>query len=282
VTATVKKVLAVHDISCYGRCSMQVIFPALSHYGLQVCPLPTALLSTHTGGFEGYTFLDLTDEMNKITAHWRTLGLTFDAIYTGFLGSAEQIGTVSAAIRDFSEKGTLILIDPVMGDNGSMYRTYTAEMCAGMKELCSHADILTPNLTEAYILTGREYRRDPDDGEVALLLNELSAMSGKSKKLVILHGVRRGDSILTFYSDTLTSDFSEGAAASPYCAKFYPGCGDLFSSMLLGMIMSGRSAAYATRKAADFISRAAFYTSSLGTPYTDGLAFEEMLTDYYD
>ena len=122
-----KTIAAVHDISCYGRCSMQAVWPVLSHYGHLVCPLPTALLSTHTGGFDHFTFLDLGGEMKKILASWREEGLRFDAVYSGFLGSAGQIGTVLSLIED--QPGALVLVDPVMGDCGEIYKTYTPEMC---------------------------------------------------------------------------------------------------------------------------------------------------------
>ena len=122
---------AIHDLSGFGRCSLTVALPILSAMGVQCCPLPTAFLSTHTGGFEGFTFLDMTDEMEKAAAHWKALGLRFDAIYSGFLGSARQIGVVERFFRDFRAPGTLTVVDPVMGDPGAVYKTYTSEMCAG-------------------------------------------------------------------------------------------------------------------------------------------------------
>ena len=148
---------ALHDLSCVGRCALTVILPTLAAMGIQPIPLPTALLSTHTGGFTDLFFADLTDEMEKIAAHWKTLSLDFDAIYTGFLGSAPQIDTVSRFIGEFGE-GALILVDPVMGDDGLLYSTYTPEMVNRVRELCAHADLITPNLTEACLLCGLPYR----------------------------------------------------------------------------------------------------------------------------
>ena len=169
---------------------MQVIIPVLSHFGLQVCPLPTALLSTHTGGFEGFTFLDLTDEMKKIMTHWKSLNLRFDAIYSGFLGNAAQIDTVSTAIRDFPDMNAVIMVDPVMGDNGEIYKTYTPEMCAGMHRLCENAHIITPNLTEACLLAGIPYDPSPDEKKALEILEKVSAICKTGHKAVILHGVR--------------------------------------------------------------------------------------------
>ena len=157
------RVAAVQDISGFGRCSMTVALPVLSAMGAQCCPLPTAFLSTHTGGFEGFTFLDMTDEMPKVADHWASLGLTFQAIYSGFLGSARQIGIVEDFIRRFRRPDTVVVIDPVMGDYGRVYQTYTAAMCDGMARLAELADVITPNLTEAALLLGQPYDALPAD-----------------------------------------------------------------------------------------------------------------------
>ena len=188
-----KTIAAVHDISCYGRCSMQAVWPVLSHYGHLVCPLPTALLSTHTGGFDHFTFLDLGGEMKKILASWREEGLRFDAVYSGFLGSAGQIGTVLSLIED--QPGALVLVDPVMGDCGEIYKTYTPEMCELMHRLCARADIITPNLTEACLLAGVPYDPEPDDAAVDALLGRLDGVCRKAARTIVVTGVRRGDKI---------------------------------------------------------------------------------------
>ena len=140
-------VAAIHDMSGFGRCSLTVAIPVLSAMGIQCCPLPTALLSTHTGGFENFTFLDMTDEMPKVAAHWKSLGLQFRAVYSGFLGSERQIGIVEDFIRDFRRADSVVVVDPVMGDHGAVYQTYTPAMCAGMARLAEQADVITPNLT---------------------------------------------------------------------------------------------------------------------------------------
>ena len=139
------RVAAIHDISGFGRCSMTIIMPALSVMGVQCCPLPTAYLSTHTGGFEGNTFLDLTDQMERAAAHWRELGLRFDAVYTGFMGSCGQAALAADCIRTFKRQENLAVVDPVMGDHGRLYRTYTPEMCAAVADMAAMADVITPN-----------------------------------------------------------------------------------------------------------------------------------------
>ena len=159
------RVAAIHDMSGFGRCSLTVAIPVLSAMGVQCCPLPTAFLSTHTGGFQGFTFLDMTEEMPRVAEHWKSLGLTFSAIYSGFLGSERQIGIVADFIRDFRTPDTVVVVDPVMGDDGQAYQTYTPAMCGGMARLAELADVITPNLTEAAFLLGLDYRELPTDGD---------------------------------------------------------------------------------------------------------------------
>ncbi|MEL1136668.1 pyridoxal kinase, partial [Desulfitobacterium sp. THU1] len=144
-----KRVAAIHDISCVGRCSLTVALPILSAAGLDTGVLPTAVLSTHTGGFEGFTYRDLTEDIEPISKHWQSLNLKFDALYSGFLGSFEQIDLVADLFKTFREEGTLVMVDPVMADNGVLYSVYSPEMAKGMAKLCSMADIMVPNLTEA-------------------------------------------------------------------------------------------------------------------------------------
>ena len=150
------RVAAIHDLSGFGRCSLTIVMPTLSAMGAQCCPVPTAYLSTHTGGFGANTFLDLTDQMGPVMDHWRSLGLTFDGVYTGFMGSEAQMALTGALIRAFRGDG-LAVVDPVMGDHGRPYRTYTPAMCRAMGELAELADVIIPNRTEAAILLGEDY-----------------------------------------------------------------------------------------------------------------------------
>ena len=184
------RVAAIHDLSGFGRCSLTIVIPALSAMGIQCCPLPTAFLSTHTGGFTGFTFLDMTEELPKVAEHWKSLNLRFDAIYSGFLGSERQIGIVADFIRTFRGPDTLVVVDPVMGDDGKPYQTYTPAMCAGMAHLAELADVITPNLTEAAFLLNRDYgdlldggRALHDEGALRRLAEELSLGGRRSVAL---------------------------------------------------------------------------------------------------
>ena len=149
------RVAAIHDLSGFGRCSLTIVIPTLSAMGVQCCPLPTAYLSTHTGGFTGNTFLDLTGQIAPTAAHWRDCGVAFDAVYTGFMGSREQMSLTADFIESF--RPCLAVTDPVMGDHGRTYRTYTPPMCRAMVRLAEQADVITPNRTEAAILLGEDY-----------------------------------------------------------------------------------------------------------------------------
>ena len=205
------RIAAIHDLSCFGRCSLTIALPVLSAMGCQCCPLPTALLSAHTG-FPGNTFLDLTAEMGRIADHWAAMDLQFDAIYSGFLGSADQVDTVARFFDTFKKSGTAVIVDPVMGDHGTAYRTCTPELCRGMRVLAENSDVITPNLTEAALLLDRPYEeiRQADAYEVvrrlslggrrSVVLTGYSSEPGQTcaltvtaarAKLYRLHGSRR-------------------------------------------------------------------------------------------
>ncbi|HBL83786.1 MAG: hypothetical protein A2Y17_08405 [Clostridiales bacterium GWF2_38_85] len=270
-----KKAICIHDISCLGRCSMQVITPMLSVLGVEPCVLPTALLSTHTGGFDDFTFLDLSDEMIKILNHWKQLNLEFDAVYSGFLANEKQIDIVNNAIDDFGEQ--LVLVDPVMGDNGHVYSTYTPLMCERMKYLVSRADIITPNVTEAYILANRPHNDKPDIDELKDIAAELGDMIQTKHKYsaVVITGIHKADQIGALIYDRKSNNFD--FVSAPRCDCFFPGTGDIFASILLGKILNDENINIAARIAVDFISETSFYTRKAGTPTRDGLEFENQL-----
>ena len=165
------RVAAIHDLSGFGRCSLTVAIPVLSAMGVQCCPLPTAFLSTHTGGFQGFTFLDMTEELPKVADHWKSLGLQFQAIYSGFLGSGRQIGIVADFIRQFRGPDTLVVVDPVMGDDGKPYQTYPPAMCAGMARLAELAEKAAG---------GGEEDRAALQKELTRLLGEIDRMAGSA------------------------------------------------------------------------------------------------------
>ena len=271
---TTPRVAAIHDMSGFGRCSLTVAIPILSVMGVQCCPLPTAFLSTHTGGFEGFTFLDMTDEMPKVADHWASLGLTFQAIYSGFLGSARQIGIVEDFIRRFRRPDTVVVIDPVMGDYGRVYQTYTAAMCDGMARLAELADVITPNLTEAALLLGRPYDALPA-GEAGLRqITEQLSLEGR--RSVVLTGA----SLAPGRTGAVCYDARTGrtqVVQTAYIAHEFHGTGDVFSSVLTGALVRGSTLADAAGQAAEFVRACAQRTAAEALPMREGVDFEPLL-----
>ena len=266
-----KKVLAINDISCTGRCSLTVALPIVSAAGLETVILPTAVLSTHTSGFQGYTFLDFTEEMRKITAHWKTLDLKFNGIYTGYLGSKEQLEIVAGIIKDFSHEGTLVFVDPVMGDDGKLYPGFDSEFPKGMKTLCDMADVIVPNITEASLMAGMEYKeRDYDKAYIETLSRKLS---DNGPKTVIISGVsfEKGKIGCAMYdrdTDTVTYGFTD------FVASMYHGTGDVFSSALFGALASGKDVSSATEIAMNYTKDSIFETSLHTSEKRFGVEFE--------
>lgn len=275
-----KRILAVHDLSCFGRCALTVIIPTLSAMGAQVVPLPTALLSTHTGGFTNMTFHDLSDTMMPALEHYKSMNMHFDAIYTGFLGSADQIDTVIHAIELFG-RDTPILVDPVMGDDGIVYQTYTAEMCRRMRELCKKADIITPNMTEAYLLCDEEYRETAKMGRKAALEEaerlrvKLTGLYG-SKKIAITGIELEDDQIATLSYDPACID-RESLHIIHKIESGYPGTGDLFASVLLGDILREKVFHAVVENACRITAEVIADTARYATPVRDGLRLEKNL-----
>ena len=274
-----RRVAAIHDLSCFGRCALTVIMPTLSAMGEQVVPLPTCLLSSHTGGFTDLYFEDTTASMSKIADHFERLQLKFDAIYTGFLGSHGQIELVKDFIKRFSEDRTLVLVDPVMGDGGELYSTYTEELVRGMSELCCLADVITPNLTEACFLTGTEYR-DTENMELSELEDFAAELCHKLKdtgaKKTVVTGLHvRNEKLCVCARDNIGGEFF--TYTFDKVNKNYPGTGDLFASVLLGEMLRKESFERATHRAADFTRRVMEYSSRFCTPEREGVAFEAFL-----
>jgi len=268
------RVAAIHDLSGFGRCSLTVAIPILSAMGIQCCPLPTAFLSTHTGGFSGFTFLDMTDELPKVAAHWRALDLKFDAIYSGFLGSERQIDLVGDFISTFRTERTVVLVDPVMGDGGRAYQTYTPAMCAGMSRLAARADVITPNLTEAAFLLDRPYREMPADPEG--LRRTAEALSLGGKRSVVLTGV----SCAPGQTGVMCFDAETGRTSSIQTERVdreFHGTGDVFASVLTGALVQGESLAEAAGKAVEFLRLCARRTAREGLPMREGVDFEPLL-----
>lgn len=265
-----KRLLTVQDISCFGQCSLTVALPILSAAGHETVILPSAVLSTHTGGFTGYTFRDLTDDIPKIVAHWQSEKIGFDAIYTGYLGSAEQIGYVKDMFRVFHKDGFVSIVDPAMADNGKLYAGFDAAFVDEMKTLAFSADIILPNITEACLLTGHEYRETYDEAYIDGLLAKLRAAGAKT---VALTGV-------TYEPATTGIVVFEGDEKKYYRHKRLPkgshGTGDVYASAFVGAYMRGKPAFEAAGIAADYTLRC--IENTVGDPeHWYGVKFETAL-----
>ena len=268
------RVAAIHDMSGFGRCSLTVAIPILSAMGIQCCPLPTAFLSTHTGGFEGFTFLDMTDELPKVAAHWKSLGLEFQAVYSGFLGSERQIAIVEDFLREFRGADTAAVIDPVMGDHGEVYQTYTPAMCAGMARLAELADVITPNLTEAALLLGVPYDALPAGEAGCREVVERLSLDGR--RSVVLTGASTAPELTGAMCFDAKTGRTEAVQTRRVPQEFH-GTGDVFASVLTGALVQGASLPDAVRQAVDFVRACAERTAKAGIPMREGVEFESQL-----
>ena len=268
------RVAAIHDMSGFGRCSLTVAIPVLSAMGLQCCPLPTAFLSTHTGGFEGFSFLDMTDEMPRVADHWKTMDMDFKCIYSGFLGSERQIEIVSEFIRDFRQKDTVVVVDPVMGDHGAVYQTYTPAMCEGMVHLAEQADVIVPNLTEAALLLGIPYGELPTGETGCREIVERLSLEGR--RSVVLTGASAAPDLTGAMCFDAKSGQTENIQVSRVPREFY-GTGDVFASVLAGALVKGMALPEATRQAVEFVRACAERTAEQNLPIREGVDFEPLL-----
>ena len=272
------KVAAVQDLSGLGRCSLSVVLPVLSVMGPQCCPLPTAVLSAHTAfpAPEAAAFQDLTGAMEQTLRHWEALHTSFDAIYSGFLGSPQQIGVLRRLIQRFRRKETLVLIDPVMGDHGRVYRTYTPEMCEQMIQLAAEADLITPNLTEAALLLGEPFDHIPTSQ--AGIEEWLRRLSLGGKRSVVITGVSLAPKALGAGCLDTRSGKIRFAMARQEPGQFF-GTGDLFAAVLLGSLLRGETLSESTARAVDFIQKSVARTLAAGTPMLEGVQFEPLLRE---
>ena len=242
-----KRILTIQDISCFGKCSLTVALPLLSAMGIETAILPTAVLSTHTL-FKGYTCKDLSDQLTPIADHWKREGITFDAIYTGYLGTEEEIDTVIGIINTFRNDHTLVFIDPAMGDNGKLYPAFNEHYAKKNADLCAVADIADPNITEAAFLTGLPYRETYEEEYVRELLLALAALGTKTP---ILTGVSlsAGKTGAMGYDSAKKEFFHYQNDRIPAA---YHGTGDIFSSVLAGAFVLGIERTGALKTAADY------------------------------
>ncbi len=267
-----KKILTIQDISCVGQCSLTVALPIISACGIETCILPSAVLSTHTAGFSGYTFRDLTDDIPRIVDHWKKEGIKFSAIYTGYLGSRRQIAYVRDILRDMGEADHVSIVDPAMADGGRLYPAFDIDYVEAMKRLCGDADILLPNITEACFLTDTEYRETYDESYINLLFERLTELGAKN---VVLTGVsyREGKTGVAVYDGR-----NVGYYEHEKMARGSHGTGDIYASAFTGAYVRGKGLFGSAKIAADF-TLGCIKNSQGDDSHTYGAKFETALPD---
>lgn len=267
-----KKIAVINDFCGFGRCSLAVSLPIISAMKLQCCPLPTSIFSNHTG-FPSFYSTDFTEHMNPYIDEWVNLGLHFNGILTGYLGSAKQINIVKDFLSRFKGEGTTVIVDPVMGDHGKLYSSYPYELAIKMRELVAYADILTPNLTEACILTDTSYKENMTEEELTKIAMALSDMGPKS---IVISGLLRDGYLENFIYD---KESGISVVREKMVGEFRSGTGDVFSSIIAADTALGKTLYEAVEHASRFIARVIKRTIELNIPRTDGIAFEEMLCE---
>lgn len=270
----IKQVAAVHDLSGFGRASLTVVIPVLSAMGVQVCPLPTSLLSTNCT-FEGYYMNDFTEPMKAILAHWKKMNLKFDAIYTGFLGSPEQVPIVESMIDDFSKQNTLVVVDPVLADEGELYSSFNMDMVRAMRSLYKKARVITPNLTEMFLLLDEPYNPYPGQEQ---LRNYILQLSLQGPEVVVVSSIseRENDkysSVIAY--DRCTEKFWK--VSCEYIPASYPGTGDVLASVIIGSLLQGDSLPLALDRAIHFISYGIRSTFGYDYDSREGILLEKIL-----
>lgn len=265
-----KRILTIQDISCVGQCSLTVALPIISACGIETSILPSAVLSTHTAGFTGFTCRDLTDDMPDICAHWEKEGITFDGIYTGYLGSAKQIEYVKNIITNTAADECLVVVDPAMADNGKLYPAFDDAFVNEMKKLCADADYLLPNITEACFLTGVEYRTEYDSNYINELIEKLCSLGAKN---VILTGVsyKEGHTGVVVFENGESRYYEHKQIAGGI-----HGTGDIYASAFVGAKLRGKTAFEAAKIAADYVVEC-ILESKNDPDHTYGARFEPVL-----
>ena len=269
------KVLTIQDISCVGQCSLTVALPILSVCGQETVILPSAVLSTHTGGFKGNTFRDLTEDIPSIVRHWRNEAILFDAIYTGYLGSINQIAYVSEILSTMGKNKCIKVVDPAMADNGRLYSNFDLSYAEAMCELCKSADIIMPNITEACIMTGVEYKEQYDDDYIKSLIKELKKTGMKT---IVITGV-------SYEKDSTGVIIAENDEISYYRHEKLPksshGTGDIFASAFVGAHLYGKNLYDSAKIAANFVLIAMKNTEG-DSSHWYGVKFEPVLHTLID
>ena len=268
-----KRIVTIQDISCFGKCSITVALPLISAMGIECAIIPTSVLSTHTGGFSGFTFRDLSEDIPKISEHWKKCDIKFDAIYTGYLGSHSQIDHVLDFIRDFKRDNTLLFVDPAMGDWGRLYTGFDESFPSHMAKLCAVADIIVPNITEACFILGEEYRTSYDEDYVHSLLKKLCDMGAKKAVIsgVSYENATQGAVLYDSEADEYYSCFSEHLPVE------YHGTGDTFASVFAGALTHGMSYKDALSLSVDFTVECIKKTMLEPDDHSYGTKFEECI-----
>lgn len=265
-----KRVLTIQDISCVGQCSLTVALPIISACGVETCVLPSAVLSTHTGGFTGFTFRDLTEDMPSIKDHWVKENITFDCVYTGYLGSTKQIDYVKDIYDSVRRDSCALIVDPAMADNGNLYYGFDQQFVESMKTLCAKADYIIPNITEACFLTGIEYKTEYDRAYIDSIIDGLTAIGCKN---IILSGVSYAP------EKTGVVVFENGKYSYYEHEKLTNSChgtGDIYASAFVGALMRGKSAYDGAKIAADYTVSCIRATAEVENHWY-GAAFEPVL-----
>lgn len=265
-----KKIAVINDFCGFGRCSLSVSIPVISAMKIQCCPLPTSIFSNHTG-YDSFYYTDFTQHMDAYIDEWSKLDLKFEGILTGFLGSPEQIEIVKRFFERFKSENTVIVVDPVMGDGGALYPTYSERLASLMKTLLPYADIVTPNLTEACILTDTPYNPDMSTDELFEMCSKLSDMGPHS---IVISGVECGDDLENFIYERGKSARTVKEHKVGSCRA---GTGDVFSSIIAADAVRGTSLFESVSRASAFIAKSLRYTSELGIAKPDGICFERYL-----
>ena len=272
----IKKVAAIHDLSGFGRASLTTIIPTLSTMGVQVCPVPTAILSNHTGGFDTYSYVDLTDTMSDYIQKWKDLNLSFECVYSGFLGSPKQIEIVSDFIDFFGNDENLIVVDPVMGDNGSLYSSFTSEIIGEMRKLVAKADMITPNFTEAaFLMDLDECPSEISDEKAKEWLKSLSDMGPKIVVITSAPDSKNKENTNVLAYDRENDTFWK--VGCRYIPASYPGTGDTFTSVVIGSLLQGDSLPVALDRATQFISQCIKASYGYNYPKREGVLLEKEL-----
>lgn len=264
------KVLSIQDISCYGQCSLTVALPILSSYGIETVILPSAVLSTHTSGFKDFTVLDLTDEMPKIIHHWISEGIKFDAIYTGYIGDVRQFEYILECKNKLLKEDGIFFVDPAMADHGKLYPALSLDIVEGMKRICSVADYIIPNITEACFLTNNQYQETYDKEYISKLVNDLKTIGAKN---ILLTGVGYQDTELGAIFSSELENVEYFGIKQPIS---YHGTGDIFSSLLVANIMNENSIYESLKDSVDFVIDCIKETSKDQT-HNYGVKFETIL-----